>query len=76
MEPPIIRAPRFHLAQHVVLAHDGLVAQEAQKAELSHAAEEQLDACPERLEPLLRGFMMDMPVVGKRDPNIDIKEKK
>jgi hypothetical protein len=75
LQPAIVDGPGLPLAQDFV-AHDGFGRQQAQQAKLCKAAEQETRILAQIAEPVARNHMMNMPLVGKRDPDVDVREKK
>jgi len=74
--PAIVCSPRFRLAHDLIGFHDCFRGQESKEAELCEPAEEQARSWGEAFEPAARDQMVDVPLVGEGDPDIDVREKK
>ena len=61
---------------HDFVSHDRFRSEEAEKAELCEAAEEEAGVHRKPGKPCRSSWVMDVPLVGESDPDVDIREKK
>ena|SRR5712691_8631483 len=75
LQPAIVGVPCLRLILDFV-AHDGFRSEEAEKAELGEAAEKETGIGRKPGKPCGSASVMNVPLVGEGDPNVDIREKK
>jgi hypothetical protein len=61
---------------HDFVSHDGFRSEEAEKSELGEAAKKEAGVRGEPGKPCRGAGVMDVPLVGEGDPDVDIREKK
>ena len=75
LEPSIVSVPSLLLV-HDLVAHDRFGGQETEQSQLREPAEEEARVRVNGAEPVVRNHVMNMPLVGEGDPDVDIREKK
>ena len=73
LQPSVVGRPRLWLS-HDLGAHHGIRCQQPQQAELREPTERQRGIRRQRLEPLGRNPVVDVPLVGERHPDVDVRE--
>jgi len=73
LQPSVVGGPRLWLS-HDLVAHYGFRRQQPQQAELREPAERQRGIRRQRLEPPGRNPVVDVPLVGERHPDVDVRE--
>jgi hypothetical protein len=76
LEPPVLGFPGFLLTLCQVRSHDSLRAEEPKQAKLGETTEKEVRHRGEMIEPPASDEMMEMPIVGERQPNVDVRQKK
>jgi hypothetical protein len=70
----MINPPGFWLGHHF-RTHDGLRCEQAQEAELGDPAETEMRVLTQAGKPTSGDDVVEMPLGGEGDPDVDVREK-